>query len=507
MNQLAYQQDAIDEKMGDVILIPFEETKGKSQKRLIRAILSNLKIGFIGFGGGSILIPVIEKEVVEEQGLISEEQLNKDIVVASITPGALPVEIASAVGRRVGGIKGMVLAAMAMALPGAFLMVMLLSVITASSDGILEQIQYIAMGINCFITFLLTEYVVGAIKVCKKEKRLEAGIIIMLLVVFATCGKEIYGLLGIERTPIFDVSTLSVLSVTFFVIFFTQGKREGHRVFIAGVISTLYLLCVGKAGIISGQAVKNTLVAVMVLLSIYGIVCSLREKKIEVNCPYSKMIKETISCIAVIFLCSLPAIVMVENIVMYIGKGLISTMLSFGGGDAYLTIAESMFVNDTMVSSEQFYSQLVPIANALPGSILCKMLSGIGYYIGYNQTGTRIGGYLVAICGFACSVMTSCGVFTFICHVYEFFEEISVLELLKKWIRIIISGLLVSIALSLILVNVRVSHAAGFHVTSVLVFSGIVYVVNWIAVKRGFKHHMVLVALSGISMLMFLNHL
>ncbi|MDO5521649.1 MAG: chromate transporter [bacterium] len=505
MNQLAYQRKAESEKQGEVIQMPIGKTRSKRGK--IQAIMSSFKIGCIGFGGGSILIPVIEKEVVENHNLLSEEELNKDIVVASITPGALPVEIASAVGRRAGGISGMVLAAMAMALPGALLMVVLLSMITGSSEGILVQIQYIAMGINCFIAFLLTQYVAGAIKVCKKEKRLGAGVLIMLLVVAVTCGKELYGVLGIKRTPIFDVSTLNVLGVTFFIIFYTQGKAEKRRLLLAGIVSMLHLFCVGKASLIDNMYIKNSVVIVMVALSSYGLLCSLKEKSIKVSWPYRQMTKEMGTCLGMVLLCSLPALCMVENTVFYIGKALASTMLSFGGGDAYLTIAESMFVSDSMVSSDQFYSQLVPIANALPGSILCKMLSGIGYYIGYNQTGTRLGGWLVSICGFGCSVMASCGVFTIICHVYEFFEEVSILELLKKWIRIIISGLLVSIALSLILVNINVSQSSGFAVSSVLAFSGIVYVLNWIAVRFGFKYHMILVLLSGASMLVFLNHL
>lgn len=56
--------------------------------------------------------------------------------------------------------------------------------------------------------------------------------------------------------------------------------------------------------------------------------------------------------------------------------GLVSTLISFGGGEAYLTVAEGMFLSTDMVTSKQLYSQLLPVVNALPGSIPCKMLSG-----------------------------------------------------------------------------------------------------------------------------------
>lgn len=52
------------------------------------------KIGCIGFGGGTALVPVIESEVVYEKKLIDKEEYTKDVIVANITPGALPVELA-----------------------------------------------------------------------------------------------------------------------------------------------------------------------------------------------------------------------------------------------------------------------------------------------------------------------------------------------------------------------------------------------------------------------------
>ena len=72
-----------------------------------------LKIGFIGFGGGSALIPVIEDEVVEKDRIVTEEEFNDDVMIASITPGALPVEVATGIGRQASGLKGMAAAATA----------------------------------------------------------------------------------------------------------------------------------------------------------------------------------------------------------------------------------------------------------------------------------------------------------------------------------------------------------------------------------------------------------
>ncbi|MCD8021438.1 MAG: chromate transporter [Lachnospiraceae bacterium] len=76
--------------------------------------LSMLKTGCVGFGGGNALVPLIEKSIVGE-GLVSEDDFEEDVVIANITPGALPVELASGVGKRILGRRGMLMAALAMA--------------------------------------------------------------------------------------------------------------------------------------------------------------------------------------------------------------------------------------------------------------------------------------------------------------------------------------------------------------------------------------------------------
>ncbi len=97
-------------------------------------IRSMFWIGCIGFGGGSALIPVIEKEIADRQGIDEKQNIDKDVVVASITPGALPVEIAASIGRRKFGIRGMIAGAVMMALPGALMTVALVAVLSVFQE-------------------------------------------------------------------------------------------------------------------------------------------------------------------------------------------------------------------------------------------------------------------------------------------------------------------------------------------------------------------------------------
>ena len=101
-----------------------------------------LKVGLIGFGGGSALIPVIEDEVVgehPEQG-ISKEEYDDMVMVACVTPGALPVELAGMLGAQISGGIGMLASALSMALPGAILTLLFLIIMENAQNQVVLQI-------------------------------------------------------------------------------------------------------------------------------------------------------------------------------------------------------------------------------------------------------------------------------------------------------------------------------------------------------------------------------
>ncbi len=90
-----------------------------------------LKVGAIGFGGGSALIPVMERELVTPHGGLDQHTFVQDTVIANITPGALPVKLAALSGIQLGGPVLAVFSGLAVALPGAALTVSLLAVFAA----------------------------------------------------------------------------------------------------------------------------------------------------------------------------------------------------------------------------------------------------------------------------------------------------------------------------------------------------------------------------------------
>ncbi|MDY3909594.1 MAG: chromate transporter [Eubacterium sp.] len=469
-------------------------------------LISMCKVGLIGFGGGNALIPVIEQEVVKEKELITKQQYDKDIIAATLTPGALPVEIASGVGLQTCGNWGMVLGGMFMALPGSVLTILLLSVLRQLDSTLLTQIEYASIGITAFIMCLLTEYIVGTWKTYHQSRWKFMVLAVIVGVFILTAGKNIYGILQIDRTPVFGVSTVDALLVSFFAILFTGCKFRWQNVIPTMIIGVIYMLCVGKAGVIESGFVTWTTRLVMVVLSVYGISQGRTKKKKVKKIDMLPLVKKTVIWILFFLILSIPAMIMisVSDTVMFDLQGLLSSFMSFGGGDAYLTIADGLFVPH-YIGEEEFYSHLVLIVNVLPGSILCKTLSGIGYAFGANLTGGMGGGFIMALAGFACSVAASCGVFHVIYHIYGWLERIEIFTKIKKSIRVIVSGLLLTVMAGLVKSGMTVNSNPELPWFTVLVMIFGIYSLNLLLLHKAKCKNLVLIGVSLVLSLGLCN--
>ena len=199
-----------------------------------------------------------------------------------------------------------------------------------------------------------------------------------------------------------------------------------------------------------------------------------------------------------IIILSIPAFIITKDTWIYLFRGFASSIISFGGGDAYLSVADGMFVSTGMIKENEFYSQLVSIVNVLPGSILCKTLAGIGYFIGFDIDGSVLQGYAVALAGFACSVAASGIVFCIIYYLYEKFEGIAVFKLIGRWIRPIIAGLLLNVMVSMIYQNIETGTAIGGSVVPTLIITFVIYFVNLVLMLKAKAGNGILILISAV---------
>ena len=65
-----------------------------------------LKIGLLSIGGGYAVIPLIQEQVVEKTGWVSEKMFTDIITISQMTPGPLAVNTSTFVGLQIGGTAG-----------------------------------------------------------------------------------------------------------------------------------------------------------------------------------------------------------------------------------------------------------------------------------------------------------------------------------------------------------------------------------------------------------------
>ena len=142
--------------------------RGTRIRGLMQAML---RVGVIGFGGGNALIPVMEKEFVTKKPYVTKEEYDEAVLAASITPGALPVEIACGIGRKYGR-ACMLLAASLVALPGAVATVALLAMMEHIDEQTIRWLSVFTKAVSLFLIYLLFRYICGIAHEAMQESRI-----------------------------------------------------------------------------------------------------------------------------------------------------------------------------------------------------------------------------------------------------------------------------------------------------------------------------------------------
>lgn len=89
--------------------------------------LTFLKIGAFTFGGGFAMIPIIQKEVVENKKWIKNEEFIDTISIAQSSPGPIAVNSSIFVGYKIEGLKGALICTMGTVLP-SFVIILVVAV-------------------------------------------------------------------------------------------------------------------------------------------------------------------------------------------------------------------------------------------------------------------------------------------------------------------------------------------------------------------------------------------
>lgn len=92
---------------------------------LIKLFTTFFKVGLFTIGGGYVMIPVIQKEVLLN-GWLTSQQFNELLAITEMTPGPIAVNSATFIGYKMNGILGAIFATTGVVLP-SFIIILLIS--------------------------------------------------------------------------------------------------------------------------------------------------------------------------------------------------------------------------------------------------------------------------------------------------------------------------------------------------------------------------------------------
>ena len=173
-------------------------------RQLASLFLTFAKIGALTFGGGYAMLPILQRELVEQRGWVTEEELTDYFAIGQCTPGIIAVNVATFVGQKRRGVLGGVVATLGLVFPS-------LVIITAIA-ALLRNFAELALVKNAF----------AGIRVC-------------------VCVLILNAVVKLWKKAVVDIPTLLIFLAVLALTVFT------------GLSPVIFVLCAALAGIL----VKN----------------------------------------------------------------------------------------------------------------------------------------------------------------------------------------------------------------------------------------------------------
>lgn len=135
-------------------------------KELLTLFLTFAKVGVMTFGGGYAMLPILQREVVENKGWATDEELTDYFAIGQCTPGVIAVNTATFVGQKQRGVLGGIVATLGVVFPSLVIIAALAGVITTFSH--LAWVQHAFAGVRVCVCVLIFNAVLklwkGAVK-------------------------------------------------------------------------------------------------------------------------------------------------------------------------------------------------------------------------------------------------------------------------------------------------------------------------------------------------------
>lgn len=141
---------------------------------------SFFKIGAFTFGGGYAMIPLIQKEVVNKQGWLTEDEFMDALIVAQSLPGVMSINCTTYIGYKISKLRGAIIALLGTALPSILIILSIAMFFMNFRHNYYVNLAF--LGISAAVPMLILS---GVLSLSKSLKKTTINIIVMALAVIA----------------------------------------------------------------------------------------------------------------------------------------------------------------------------------------------------------------------------------------------------------------------------------------------------------------------------------
>ncbi len=145
---------------------------------LLDLYLTYFKLGFVTFGGGYAMLPILERELADKRHWTTLDELRDYFSIGQCTPGIIALNVSTFIGQKRGGVPGALAAGLGFLTGPICIILIIASFLTNFAD--LAVIQHAFAGIRVCVCVLIIQAV---LRLWKKSV-VDAFTLFLYLVVF-----------------------------------------------------------------------------------------------------------------------------------------------------------------------------------------------------------------------------------------------------------------------------------------------------------------------------------
>ena len=158
------------------------------------------RVGVMTFGGGMAMLPILQREIVENRHWATEEELADYYAIGQCTPGIIAVNTATFVGQKYKGVAGGIVATLGIVFPSLVIISILVGRLHNFAD--LAWVQNAFAGIQVCVCVLILNATVKLLKKAVIDK--PTAVIFAGVLVGSVC---------LDISPVWFVLVAAVLGI------------------------------------------------------------------------------------------------------------------------------------------------------------------------------------------------------------------------------------------------------------------------------------------------------